>query len=201
MVPKAVVFDIGKVLLDFDYGIAARAMEKHCTVGAAEIRSALDQSPLLYKLETGRLTSGQFFERVRDLIGFRGDIELFRSMFADIFSPIEAVVGLHAEIARRGIPTYIFSNTNEIAVAHIRRRFPFFGNFTGYIFSYEAHSMKPDAGIYEAVETVSGRRAAELLYIDDRPENHAAGLARGWQAIHHTDNAVTLRAVAQSGLL
>ena len=30
MTPKAVVFDIGKVLLDFDYGIAAQAMERHC---------------------------------------------------------------------------------------------------------------------------------------------------------------------------
>jgi HAD superfamily hydrolase (TIGR01509 family) len=201
MTPRAAVFDIGKVLLDFDYGIAAQAMAAHSVKPAGEIRRALDQSPLLFEYETGRLTTGQFFEQVRSAIGFRGNLSLFRSMFADIFTPLPAIVGLHEELHRRGFPTFVFSNTNELAVAHLRSQFPFFANFQGYVFSFEEGVMKPHARIYEAVERVTGLRGGELLYIDDRAENHAAGLARGWQAIHHIDVPTTLCAVKASGLL
>ena len=45
--------------------------------------------------------------------------------------------------------------------------------------------MKPDARIYEALETLAGRRGKEIVYLDDRPENIAGGEARGWQAILH----------------
>ena len=95
------------------------------------------------------------------------------------------MIALHAELRRRGIPTYIFSNTNDLAVEHIRRNFPFFKNFDGYIYSYEVGAMKPDAKIYEALEKLAGRRGADIVYLDDRPENVAGGAARGWQAILH----------------
>src|SRR6185436_19516421 len=152
MIPQAVVFDIGKVLLGFDYRIAARAMTQHSALDADAIRHALDQSPLLHDYETGLLSTGQFFERAKAATGFHGGLDLFREMFADIFTPIDAVVALHGELHRRGVPTFIFSNTNEIAVGHMRRRFPFFANFRAYIFSYEERAMKPQPRIYEAVE-------------------------------------------------
>ena len=201
MLPQAVVFDIGKVLLDFDYRIAARAMTQHCPLDAEAIRHALDQSPLLHDYETGLIGTEQFFERVKAGTGFRGGLELFREMFADIFTPIEAVVALHGELHRRGVPTFIFSNTNEIAVGHMRRRFPFFAKFQAYIFSYEERAMKPAPRIYEAVERATGRRGGELFYIDDRPENVEAGAARGWQSVHYVRAEDTLAAVRKAGLL
>jgi FMN phosphatase YigB (HAD superfamily) len=90
---------------------------------------------------------------------------------------------MHAELRRRGVPTFIFSNTNDLAIRHVRAHFPFFANFDGFVLSYEHGAMKPHAPLYEAVERLSGRRGAELLYIDDRPENIEAGRARGWQVI------------------
>jgi HAD superfamily hydrolase (TIGR01509 family) len=95
------------------------------------------------------------------------------------------MIDLHEELRRRGFQTYVFSNTNDIAVGHIRREFPFFKNFDGYIYSYEVKSMKPDAKIYEAMEKMSSRRGSDLIYIDDRLENVEAGSARGWRAILH----------------
>jgi HAD superfamily hydrolase (TIGR01509 family) len=201
MTPKAVVFDIGKVLLDFDYGIAARAMAAHCDRRPEEIRGALDHSPLLFDYETGRMTTPEFFARVQAAIGFRGGLDLFKRMFADIFAPMPEMVALHRQLRERGVPTYILSNTNEIAVGHIRERYAFFAGFNGYSLSYEQRSMKPDARIYEAVEEMSSCRGAELLYLDDRPENVAAGAARGWQAIQHLDPAVTLPLVTKTGVL
>lgn len=92
---------------------------------------------------------------------------------------------LHAELRRRGFKTFIFSNTNDLAVEHIDRNFPFFRNFDGYIYSYEVGAMKPEAKIYESLEKLTGRRGSEIIYLDDRSENVAAGAERGWRAILH----------------
>ena len=61
--------------------------------------------------------------------------------------------------------------------------------------------MKPDAKLYEIVERESGRRNAELLYLDDRPENIATGAARGWQVILQETPEKSRAAVQQLGLL
>ena len=180
-----VVFDLGKVLVDFDYHIAIPRIAAHSPLSPAEIIGFFFQSPLLVDYESGRLTRLEFFEQARKATCFRGTCEEFGEFFADIFTAIPPMIELHAGLHRRGVPTYIFSNTNDLAVEHVRRSFPFFQNFDGYIFSYEVKAMKPDAKIYEALERLAGRRGADIVYLDDRPENVAGGVARGWRTILH----------------
>jgi FMN phosphatase YigB (HAD superfamily) len=193
--PQAVVFDLGKVLLDFDYAKLARNMKEHCSVTFEELLGALNQSKLLHRYETGSITSQNFFEEVKRASKFRHDFDVFEPLFADIFTPIPELIALQQGLRKAGMPTYIFSNTNEIAVKYIRRTYPFFADFSGYVFSYEQGAMKPEPRIYEAVEEMTGRRGKELLYIDDRPENIDQGVERGWQTILHVEPAKTISRV------
>ena len=55
--------------------------------------------------------------------------------------------------------------------------------------------------LYEKVEAMTGRRGAEILYLDDRPENIATGRELGWQAHVHSDPAITIAAVRAAGML
>jgi HAD superfamily hydrolase (TIGR01509 family) len=181
----AIVFDLGKVLVDFDYSIAARKIAARSAKPPENLHAFLGSSPLLVEYESGRLTRAQFFAAVRDAVGFRGDLDEFGKFFAEIFSPIEPMIALHAELRQRGLPVFIFSNTNDLAIEHIRRDFPFFNDFDGYIFSYEVGAMKPDAKIYEALENLTGKRGADLIYIDDRAENIDTAVKRGWRTILH----------------
>jgi putative hydrolase of the HAD superfamily len=190
-----VVFDLGKVLVDFDYSIAGRRIAAQSKMTAGEVQNFLDHSPLLFRFETGQMTRREFFETVRDHTGFGGCFEDFCEFFADIFREIPQMIELHASLRRRGVPTFIFSNTNDLAVTHIRRNFPFFSNFDGYILSYEVGAMKPAARIYEAVETMSAKHSAEVLYLDDRKENIEAGSLRGWQCVLHETPEKSIEAV------
>jgi len=199
--PDIVVFDLGKVLLDFDYGIVASRIAAQGKILAKEVLGIIGQTPLLFRYETGLLTKAQFFAEVCTATGFCGGLEEFSELFGDIFFPIEPMIELHAELQRSGIPTYIFSNTNELATEHIRKRFPFFNTFNGYILSYQHGAMKPDARLYEVVERESGRSHGEILYLDDRPENIAAGAARGWQVILQETPQKTRTALEKFGLL
>jgi FMN phosphatase YigB (HAD superfamily) len=201
VLPAVLVFDLGKVLLDFDYGIAATRLASRCALSAEQVRSVIDQSPLLFAYETGRLKSQGFYDEVCQRTGFRGVLDEFSASFSDIFTEIEPMVDLQRRLRKRGIPTWIFSNTNPIALAHIRRQFPFFEQFDGYVLSFEHGAMKPDPVIYERVEKATGRRGAEILYMDDRPENVEAGRARGWRVIHHVSPEQTIAAVERLKLL
>lgn len=199
--PEAVVFDLGKVLLDFDYAIAVRRMESRCELVAKALHDLINQSPLLFQYETGRLTTAEFYESVKAAAGFRGDVVEFRAIFGDIFTPIEPMIALHERLRVLGIPTFIFSNTNELAIDHIRREFPFFNQFEDHILSYEHGAMKPEAKLYEVVEQRTSRRGTQLLYVDDRPENIAAGQARNWRTILHQSSEQTLVELQATGLI
>jgi HAD superfamily hydrolase (TIGR01509 family) len=198
---KAVVFDLGKVLVDFDYGIAGGKLASRAKMTAGDLGRFLVQVPLIIRYETGLLTSEQFYQEVRAASGFLGDMEEFASLFADIFTPIEPMVRLQAELRGLGFASYIFSNTNELAIRFIRRSFPFFRNFDGYILSYEHGSMKPEAKLYEVVEKQSNCRGSEILYVDDRPENIEAGTERGWQVILQESPQKTRAMIQELGLL
>jgi putative hydrolase of the HAD superfamily len=198
-IPEAVVFDLGKVLVDFDYNIAARKFASRGRMSVDEIQKFIDHSPLLYRFETGLMTNEEFYGEICAATGYEGEFAQFCGHFGDIFSPIHSMIRWQESLRERGIPTYIFSNTNELAVRHIRKNFPFFANFTGYVFSYEHGAMKPDAKIYEAIERISGKRGDKILYLDDRAENITVGAARGWQTILQESPEKTLRLVRQFG--
>jgi len=193
--PEAVVFDLGKVLLDFDYGKFAGNVIHKCGVPVEELLTVVNQSELLIRYESGLLTSREFFDQVKLASKYTGLFEEFEPVFGDIFTAIPQMIALHARLRDCGIPTYIFSNTSEMVIKHIRKAYPFFNTFTDYILSYEHRSVKPQPMIYEVVESRAARKGPQLLYIDDRLENIEHGRERGWQAIHHIDPAETVTAV------
>ncbi|HHY85031.1 MAG TPA: HAD family phosphatase [Verrucomicrobia bacterium] len=200
MIPEAVVFDLGKVLLDFDYTIAARRIAQRCEASVDQTRLFIDQSPLLHRYECGEISTQEFFEEICRLTGFSGTADEFASFFGDIFSPIPIMIDLHAALRRAGVPTYIFSNTNDLAIRHVRERYPFFQNFQGYILSYEHGVMKPDPRIYQVVERVVGRTGSAIAYLDDKLENVEAGRARGWQVVHHDSPERSIESLGSMGL-
>ena len=195
------VFDLGKVLVDFDYSIAARRIAPLCSSPCDPAKFFTQHAALLENYELGNSTTQQFFNQIKAATGFSGKQEEFNAFFADIFTPIQPMIDLQGELRKTRTASYIFSNTNDLAVEHIRRRFPFFSDFDGYVLSYEHGAMKPSARLYEIVERASGRKGAELIYIDDRPENVEAGLARGWKGILHESPETTRAALQKLGVL
>ena len=130
---KAVAFDIGKVLLDFDYSILVRKLAPQTQWNEPELNDYLNQSPLLARYESGEVGSSKFFEQIKGETGFRGSETDFAALFEDIFAPIPGMIDLHSQIAQSGIPTFTFSNTNEMAVRYIARTYDFWPIFKGHM--------------------------------------------------------------------
>jgi FMN phosphatase YigB (HAD superfamily) len=198
--PKVVVFDLGKVLLDFDYSIAIRHLAGRCKAPVPDIQSALSLSPLLAQYETGLISTPDFFGQICKAVEFEGSLDEFASIFGDIFTEIAPMIQLHERLWKAGVPTYILSNTNDLAVRHIRAAYPFFSRFNGYVLSYEHRCMKPDEPIYRILERLAKHEGEDLFYIDDRAENVDAAKRLGWQGIVHHQPEATLACVRNVGL-
>src|SRR5258708_17254992 len=115
------------------------------------------------------MTLPQFFSEICAATEFGGTLDEFTAFFGDIFTPIPEMGELHRGLHESGLPTYIFSNTNEIAVRHICRRFPFFADFSGYILSHQPQAMKPDARLYAAGGRESRLHHADFIYLNVHP--------------------------------
>ncbi len=199
--PKVVVFDLGKVLVDFDFTKAARSLASESNYSVEQMTDLINQSPLLHRYETGLISTQEFFETIRRVSGYRASFLEFSQRFGDIFSEVRAMTDLNRYFRKQGLSTFVFSNTSPLAADYIRANFPFFDEFSDYILSYEHFSMKPDQRLYEVVEAKTKVDRNGILYFDDRYENIETARNRGWQAVWHQHPEKTLADLRLSGLI
>jgi len=179
--PDAYLFDIGNVIITFDFSIAARKIASHATVSPEEVLALV--SPLTIDLELGKITPAAFIEAASGRIGYSGDPDYFHSSFADIFEMNLPMVAFIELLKTEGRPIYLLSNTNGIHVPFFEATYPVFGLFDGRIYSHEVGLMKPDPAIYEVVKSTLPLDPARTIYIDDNPANCEAGAAAGFLSI------------------
>jgi epoxide hydrolase-like predicted phosphatase len=196
---EAVIFDIGNVLLPFNWDIAA---DRFCT-RTGHTRRELDDfivtTPFVHQLEIGQITGPQFFAILAREFVFTGSYEEFAWIWSDIFTPDEAMIALAAKLKGHRL-RYILSNTNDIHMDFILKQFPFMHEFEGHILSYKVGLQKPDPAIYHLTLQKFGLVAEHCVYIDDLVANAEGARSVGMQAIHHRDAATTRRELTKLGV-
>ncbi len=180
-----VIFDLGKVLLDFDFAIAAKELARYSPQQEEQILESINQSPLLHTFERGDWSEAQFFQKLSVECRLEASLEELKKGFAEIFTPVPSMVEFMESLKERGIPVMVFSNTNVTAVDYIRAAFPFFERFDAYCLSYEHGCMKPDTTLYGVAQLMTRCTPGNLLFLDDRAENVHAARQMVWSAIHH----------------
>lgn len=176
---QACLFDIGNVLVTFDYARTFPALAAQTSQTFAEIHAHL--SGMTEALETGRLASEKFIARAMEFIGERVTRAAFLECFTGIFEPIPAAWAA-VDRVRASVPVYLFSNTSELHETSLRRDFPDFSKFTGDFNSWRLGAMKPAPGMYQAALATLGLRGEEIAYVDDLAANIAAGRSFGFRS-------------------
>jgi HAD superfamily hydrolase (TIGR01509 family) len=175
------LFDIGNVILKFDFAIAAARLERDCDLSAAAILDAL--RPIQHDLEIGTLSTEAFVADAIQRIGYRAGAEAFTRALQEIFTLNDPIAELIAQLAAQNRPLYLLSNTSGLHVSHFTREYRVFDHFLGAVYSHEARLMKPDPAIYRDTSERFGIDPAETLFIDDGPGNIAAAEALGFSGI------------------
>ena len=82
---KAIIFDLGNVLVDFDHTIAAKKASKFSDKSPKEIFSIFFNSELISLFEEGKVTPVEFFSEIKKLLNLKLDYDKFVSFWNEIF--------------------------------------------------------------------------------------------------------------------
>ena len=194
MTIKAVLSDLGRVILHFDNHIFFRKLAGYSSLSYEEIaKLAFDHGELVRLFDGGRMIPREFYERVTGRVGARMDEEAFFSIYNDIFSPIPGTLDILRELKPR-VRLVLLSNTDPMRFGLIKRRFPEILIFDEYVLSYEVGAIKPDPAIFEEAIRRAGCRPAEAVFIDDLAVNVEAAAELGIRGIVFTAGTTDLAA-------
>jgi putative hydrolase of the HAD superfamily len=99
-----------------------------------------------------------------------------------------------------GIRTGILSNIGDAMTDGLLRKLEWLSGFDHHTWSYRLLLAKPEAAIYAAAVRGLDTPAANILFIDDKPENIDAARTSGMQAIQYGDHSTFLREMEERGL-
>lgn len=180
---RAFLFDIGNVLLKFDFSIAINKIaEKSEFHDPVDVVARIDQLKSGY--EDGQIDRATFVRSAIDALRYHGTEKEFVDAWAQIFEPNEPMVALLDRLHGR-FPLYLLSNTNDIHCDYFLNAYSFFRLFDAGIYSHEVHASKPDRAIYEITVRHLGIEPATTFFIDDLLPNIEAARAFGFHAHHY----------------
>jgi len=181
------LFDIGNVILFFDFNIAVRRVADRCDVPEAEIFPSI--RTLTEAFERGEMDIPGFANAATERIGFSGTPDELVTALEDIFTVNEPMVELIGSLGAKGHPLFLLSNTNAIHVPHFTARYPVFDLFDGATYSHEVGAMKPSPEIYHAAISSHDLDPVSTVYVDDLAVNVEAGCEAGLTGICYDGNA------------
>ncbi len=182
MIYKALIFDLGKVLVHFDFKRAYGQMASVCPHDPATIPRMLAGTGLAERFESGLLEPLEFYAELTKLLDFDVDFdrfcEIFGCIFAETLVPESLIEGLAARYR-----LVLLSNTNAIHFELVRRKYPILRHFHELVLSHEVKALKPQPEIYRAAIEKAGCRPEECFYTDDIAEFVEGGRRMGIDAV------------------
>ena len=188
MQPKisVIVFDLGNVLIPFDYQMAVDKLNKiEPGLGESFLNFYNEHYNYHRSFERGDMPEDDFIEVMLGALNNKIDKQTFCEYYSDIFSVNEEVVNLLPEL-KKFYTLVLLSNTNSIHYKFGWSKYSFLKYFDKIVTSYEAGAVKPENQIYMAVQTFTKINPGEHFFIDDIPEYVSAAESLGWHAVQFT---------------
>jgi glucose-1-phosphatase len=198
---SVIVSDLGNVILPFSYDPAISKLEQVEKGLGEKFFSYLRSNYELHrKNERGDISSEEFIGTMLSALGNKVTVAEFCSIYSEIFTVNQPLVSVLAEL-KKNYTLVLLSNTNKIHRDHGWGSYPFLSYFEKMILSYEVHAVKPEDGIYKAVEEFTQKPPQEHLFIDDIAGYAQAAKNRGWDAVQYLNFGQLQQDLAKRGVL
>ncbi|MDY0081626.1 MAG: HAD family phosphatase [Ignavibacteriaceae bacterium] len=180
---SAVVFDLGQVILRFDYKYFVEKVNNHKQgIGEKFLELYKKNYHIHRDFERGKIPEEIFISQMLNYLDSIIDAETFCKYWSDIFSLNEDVAAL-LPLLKQKYKLYLLSNTNSINKKYGFQHYEFLKWFDKLFLSHEVGFIKPEKEIYLAVEKESGFPSDEHIFIDDILDYVDAAKQLGWDGI------------------
>jgi len=174
---KALLFDLGGVIVDLDYKKTASAFENIGLKNAEKAYSQFNQTNLFNDFETGHISGEEFLAEVRKKITTQvSSSEITKAWNSMILGFQQAKLKEIIKLSEK-VPCYLLSNTNEIHLSYIEQLLQemgfkhFLNVFKSCYFSHQIRKRKPHKETFEWVLHQMNYDAQDVLFIEDSPQH------------------------------
>jgi FMN phosphatase YigB (HAD superfamily) len=199
---KAIIFDIGRVLIRIDIRQAQHGLAEGLAMSPEELWTAIEKDPRWNDWQEGRMSAQDWHLHLCSKLKLAVSFEKFREIWnstldSEPIHPNELFAGLVKEY-RVGL----LSNTDPIHVAYMESTYGFFNYFPAErrIYSCSVGLSKPNPAIFRAALRACKVRAVESVYIDDIPAYVEAAQRLGMAGIRYQDPAQLYRDLEKLGI-
>jgi len=179
----AIVFDLGNVLIPFDWKRGYGALTELCPHPPEEARRRIKESGLFNTFELGQIEPHEMARRVCSLIDLDVSFERFRELWSSIFLPETNLPDSMLASLHGNYRLLLLSNTDPIHFGWVNEKYPILRHFDHCVLSYELGCKKPAPKIYEAAIAHAGCPASQVFFTDDLAENVEGARALGIDAV------------------
>ncbi|MAZ63065.1 MAG: haloacid dehalogenase [Dehalococcoidia bacterium] len=179
--PRAVVFDVGNVLIDWQPGRLYETLVPDAAEREA-LFARVDFAAFNLEGDRGDLSEATAAAALRH----PDDAPLvmaWRERWAEMFGPeMPGSPEILRALKTAGVPLAALTNFARDTWLIAQQRFPVLTSFDVEVVSGREGVVKPEPGIYALVEQRLGLSGADLFFTDDKRANVEAAEARGWRA-------------------
>ena len=196
-----VVFDVGKVLFEWDL----RHLFAKLIADQTELEYFVTHvvSPEWhFQHDAGRPLVEMTAERIALYPKYENEIDAYRTRFNEtIPGPVTGSLEIVHELAARAVPLFAITNFGAEFWEMFRPTQPIFDHFGDIVVSGVEKMVKPDPDIYALALRRFGLKPGEAIFIDDNHDNVVSARANGFAAHHFTDAEKLRRALMDLNLL
>ena len=164
---KTVIFDLGKVIIPFDFARGYRAMEGLCKYPAAEIPKRIGTTDLVNRFESGQVEPRDFVDQLCRQLELNVDYDGFCEIWSGIFLPEPLIPESMLAGIRERYRLLLLSNTNAIHFQMLKQKYSLLRHFDDMVLSYEVGALKPSPVIYREAIARAQCRPEECFFTDD----------------------------------
>ena len=197
----ALLFDLGRVVLNIDFSKAIACWAGHAGCTSDDILARFVRTEAYWHHETGKISDAAYFASLRASLGIPlSDAQFLEGWNAIFAGEMPGIAPLLARAAEH-LPLYVFSNTNNahaeyFSVIHA----DVLGHFREMFLSSSIGLRKPDAAAYDHVVKAIGQPPERIVFFDDLAENVESARACGLKAVHVTSSGDVEDALTALGL-
>jgi HAD superfamily hydrolase (TIGR01509 family) len=197
---EALLFDLGKVLIDFNFETGVQALHACCSISRHRFEEVLWDENWIRRYERGEISTRQFHEYLCKTADLKMALPDFCETWSSVFLPDLIVSEELIAALKRKYRLILVSNTNEGHFEFIRSRYRIVDYFDRLVLSYEVGSLKPDRRIFEHAIAAANYPARALFFTDDREENIHAARELGIRAHQFKSEAGLVLALQDAGI-
>ena len=182
---KLLVFDLGHVLIDFEWMKVCYAFSERLSKPTHEILRAFDYVGGL-GYERGHITTRDFVDKFNEQLAANLSLSEFESLWSTSFRENSSMADLLKSL-KVNYRLCLLSNTNVSHYEFIQNSFDVERHFDETVLSYRVGFVKPQEEIYREVVRKCGVEFKDCLFVDDLEPNVKAARTLGMKAIQFTE--------------